>query len=117
MSVLSYFPHYLSYFNELVPDRRMAYKVLADSNLSWGQDIEYLRDYVREHPDVVVRPRQPMAGRLVVDVNRLTGVFQRRRLAWLRDNFEPVDRIAGSYLVFDVTPDALEKALANRDEP
>jgi len=117
VSVLSYFPHYLSYFNELVWDRKMAYKVLADSNLSWGQDTMYLRDYVREHPDVVVRPRQPMAGRLVVDVNRLTGVFQRRRLAWLRDNFEPVDRIAGSYLVFDVTPDALEKALANGDEP
>ena len=117
VSVLSYFPHYLSYFNELVPDRKMAYKVLADSNLSWGQDIEYLRAYVREHPDVVVRPRQPMAGRLVVDVNRLTGVFQRRRLAWLRDNFEPVDRIAGSYLVFDVTPDALEKALAKGDDP
>ena len=116
VSVMSYFPHYLSYFNELVPDRKMAYRVLADSNLSWGQDIEYLRDYIREHPDVVVRPRQPMAGRLVVDVNRLTGVFQRRRLAWLRDNFEPVDRIAGSYLVFDVTPDALEKALANGDE-
>ncbi len=116
-SVLSYFPHYLSYFNELVWDRKMAYKVLADSNLAWGQDTLYLREYVREHPDVVVRPRQPMAGRLVVDVNQLTGVFQRRRLAWLRDNFEPVDRIAGSYLIFDVTPDALARALAKEDRP
>ena len=33
VSTLSYYPHFLSYFNELVPDRKLAYRYLADSNL------------------------------------------------------------------------------------
>lgn len=36
ISTLSYFPHYISYFNEFVWDRKMAYKLLADSNIDWG---------------------------------------------------------------------------------
>ena len=42
VSVLSYYPYYLSYFNEIVWDRRDAYKYLADSNLDWGQGEYYL---------------------------------------------------------------------------
>ena len=38
ISNLSYFPHYISYFNELLVDRKMGYTILADSNLDWGQN-------------------------------------------------------------------------------
>jgi hypothetical protein len=34
VSTLSYYPHFLSYFNELVPDRKLAYRYLADS-IGW----------------------------------------------------------------------------------
>jgi hypothetical protein len=111
-SVLSHFPHYISYFNELVADRKMAYKVLADSNLEWGQDRGYMKEYMRLHPEAILHPRRPMPGRLVVSVNQYVGVTRRPVYAWLRRHFEPVDRIAGSYLVFDVSPEALERALA-----
>jgi len=114
LSVLSHFPHYLSYFNELVWDRKMSYRILADSNLEWGQDRGYLRDYVRAHPEVIVHPRRPVAGRIVVSVNRFVGVFREPQYRWLRESFEPVDRVAGSYLVFEITPAALERALSHR---
>lgn len=45
-SNLSYAGHYLSYFNELVGNRRNSYKILADSNLDWGQNINYRADYL-----------------------------------------------------------------------
>lgn len=48
--ILRYAPDYLSYFNIFVrPDA--SYRLLADSNLDWGQGLLALRDYVREHPD------------------------------------------------------------------
>ncbi|MEM1168859.1 MAG: glycosyltransferase family 39 protein [Cyanobacteria bacterium P01_H01_bin.35] len=51
ISNLSYFPHYLSYFNELLLDRKMAYTILADSNLDWGQNWSYLFQYLERNPD------------------------------------------------------------------
>ncbi|MGH7870661.1 MAG: hypothetical protein ACREQO_00425 [Candidatus Binatia bacterium] len=35
-SSLSSYPHYLSYFNELVDGAKNGHKVLLDSNLDWG---------------------------------------------------------------------------------
>jgi hypothetical protein len=46
---LRYAPGYLSYFNYLVrPDE--SYRLLADSNLDWGQGLLALRGYQRQHP-------------------------------------------------------------------
>ena len=103
-SSLSYHPHYLSYFNELLTDRKMAYKILADSNLEWGQNRHYLQRYLRSHPGAKVNPRRPVDGRIVVGANDLVGIFSDHsedEYAWLRDNFEPSDHIAYGWLVFD----------------
>jgi hypothetical protein len=102
-STLSYYPHFLSYFNEFVPDRKLAYRHLADSNLDWRGNEWYLREYIRRHPGVIVDPRKPQAGRIVVPVNALVGVNRSpEEYRWLRQHFTPVDHIAYSYLVYDV---------------
>ena len=102
-SVLSYFPHYIPYFNELVPDRRLAYKLLADSNLDWGQSERYLERWLRDHPEAIVEPQRPTAGTIVVGANFYTGVLRPGRFQWLRrSGLEPVDHVAHSYLVFQV---------------
>jgi hypothetical protein len=51
ISNLSYFPHYISYFNELLLDRKMGYTILADSNLDWAQNKIYLEEYLEANPD------------------------------------------------------------------
>jgi hypothetical protein len=123
VSVLSYFPHYIPYFNELVWDRKQAYKILADSNIDWGQDKAYLKEYEEKHPDAYVEkgewrikryrdkhleeylnPQFPDSGKIVVDVNNLVGIHAPDRYKWLRENYEPVDHIAYSYLVFEISP-------------
>lgn len=123
ISVLSYFPHYIPYFNELVWDRKQAYKILADSNVEWGQDKEYVRRFKQEHPDAYVEeglwhmpkyrdkhmdeylnPQFPDSGLIVVGVNNFVGIYHPHRYEWLREKYEPVDHIAYSYLVFDISP-------------
>lgn len=110
VSTLSYYPHFLSYFNELVPDRKLAYRYLADSNLDWGGNEWYLAEYIRRHPGVVVDPGKPHSGRIVVPVNILVGIQDPERYRWLREHFTPVDHIAYSYLVYDVKKEMLPQA-------
>src|SRR6266480_6358654 len=107
-SALSYYPHFISYFNEFVPDRKLAYRHLADSNLDWRGDYWYLSDYIRHHPGVILDPRKPQAGRILVPVNALVGVNRDpEEYRWLREHFAPVDHIAYSFLVYDVPKEML----------
>jgi hypothetical protein len=46
---LSAWPHYLSYFNEIVGGSDKGWKYLRDSNIDWGQDLPALANYLREH--------------------------------------------------------------------
>jgi 4-amino-4-deoxy-L-arabinose transferase-like glycosyltransferase len=92
VSVLSYYPYYLTYFNELIWNRTLAYKYLA------------------EHPNAILEPQTPQAGLLVVGVNHLVGVNDDpAKFAWLRNNFEPVGTIANSILIYQVSSDQLER--------
>lgn len=103
-SSLSYYPHYLSYFNELIGRRINMYKVLADSNVDWEQNQYYLEDYVAARPGqrISLRPEQPTTGTVIISLNKLAGVTGLPgRYAWLR-RYEPVDQIAYTYLVFEI---------------
>ncbi len=42
-------PDYLAYFNELVGGPEQAARLVADSNINWGQDNRRLAEFVREH--------------------------------------------------------------------
>ena len=125
LSNLSYYPHYLSYFNELLTDRKMGYAILADSNLDWGQNKYYLEEYLRGHPEVLYIDcrwdgKVETAGnqltdrtdpiRIVVGVNRVVGILYPDPpfFKWLRENKQPLDHVAYSYLVFE---------LGSKDQP
>lgn len=110
VSVLSYYPYYLSYFNEIVWDRKQAYKYLADSNLDWGQGKNELDRYLLQHPDAIYKPGKVRSGNIVVRVNDLVGVTaDPNQYAWLRNNFEPIDSIAYAYLVYKISPEEITK--------
>ena len=115
-SMLSYYPHYISYFNEFIWDRKQSYRFLADSNLDWLQNRWYLDQYLTEHPDVQVNPHEPVAGIVVVEANFLVGVFNSEHAySWLRNNFTPIDHIAYSYLVYSIPEEKLKKILQYKD--
>lgn len=114
VSVFSYYPYHLSYFNELVWDRTQAYKYLADSNLDWEQGKNELAHYLSEHPGAIYKPNNVRSGHIVVRVNELVGVLgDPEKYAWLRENFEPVDTIAYSYLVYRISPEEIDRLCAS----
>lgn len=50
-SSLWYYPHSLSYFNELVGGPFGGRWHMLDSNLDWGQDLLYMKRWLDEHPE------------------------------------------------------------------
>jgi 4-amino-4-deoxy-L-arabinose transferase-like glycosyltransferase len=110
VSSTSYFPHYLAYFNEFLTDRKTAYRLLADSNVDWGQSSFYLYRYLEKYPDAYVEPAVPVSGRVVVGVNKLVGVLgSPENYKWLREHFEPIDHIGYSYIVYNTTGNQTSK--------
>ncbi|MBX3413346.1 MAG: glycosyltransferase family 39 protein [Pirellulales bacterium] len=50
-SSLWYYPHSLSYFNELVGGPEHGHEHLLDSSIAWGQDLLYLKEWHDAHPE------------------------------------------------------------------
>jgi hypothetical protein len=111
VSTLSYYPHFLAYFNEFVRDRTQSYRILVDSNLDWGQSGRYVERYLRAHPDASLEPERPRPGTLLVSANKFSGLLLGEQFRWLRENFEPVGHVAYAYLLFHVTPEALRRVI------
>lgn len=115
-SSISIYPHYLEYFNEIIGGPENGYKYLLDSNLSWAQDDLYVEDYINSFPDTTPVYKNPESeieeGIVVIDVDRLMGRDKNKRAdtEWLREPFlngeiEPIDRIAYTYMVFEIKPE------------
>jgi len=104
VSVGSYYPHMIPYMNEWVHDRRLSYKILADSNLDWGQDAGVVDEFLKRNPDVILNPPGPVAGRILMGANRLTGVeFWSPSAAWLATRYRPVAQVGYAHFLFVVT--------------
>lgn len=104
-SVASYFPWMIPYFNEIVTDRKMAYRYLADSNLDWKQDRDVVAEYLAKHPGVQLDPPQPVEGWVLVRANLLAGIDPKRADYWLRGRPEkPVAQVAYAHLLFHIEP-------------
>ena len=109
VSTLSYLPHFIPYFNELIGPRVNAYRFLADSNLDWEDHSHFIAEFQRRHPDlrVDVDPSSPRPGWILVGANDLVGVFDPEPYRWLREGHRPVGQVAYAHLLFHVTPESL----------
>jgi len=102
LSTLSYYPHMIPYMNEWVFDRRLSYKILADSNLDWGQNSRLVEEFLKKNPDVILNPDTPISGRVLVRANRLVGIYpDHKPMLWL-SRYRPVTHIGYAHLLFVV---------------
>jgi Dolichyl-phosphate-mannose-protein mannosyltransferase len=113
VSSLASHPRYIPYFNELIGGQRHGYRWLTDSNLDWGQDDDYMREvYARRSPvRLWIEPGGPIAGRVAVGLRTLVP-----RHPWLRDHFQPVSLVHGSWAIFDVTAAQIERCCAGESQ-
>lgn len=51
-SSLLCYPHNLSYFNQLAGGPNNGHAHLLDGNLDWGQDLLFIQDWLKKHPDI-----------------------------------------------------------------
>jgi Dolichyl-phosphate-mannose-protein mannosyltransferase len=114
VSTLSYAPHFVPYFNELIGRRVNAYRYLADSNLDWEDHAYFIAEYERRHGDLhlAVDPTSARSGWILVGANDLVGVFDPERYRWLREGFKPVGEVAYAHLLYYVAPERLRSARA-----
>jgi len=120
ISVISYYPHYISYFNEIVWNRKLSYRYLADSDLDWGQSRDYLAAWKNRNPEALIDPDSPAPGVIVVSPTLLDGVPRSEDpdfYAWVRDNFDPVETVALTYPVFHIQKEDLERLGYWRSQP
>ncbi len=54
IETLSAYPDYIAYFNAAVGGSRGGARILADSNLDWGQDLTTLAEWQESHPQTKV---------------------------------------------------------------
>ena len=117
ISVLSYYPYYLTYFNELVWDKTQTYKYLADSNIDWGQSKIELAEYLIQNPDAVTSVERPAPVHLIININKVVGVTSSpQRYKWLRENFEPIDTLANNLLIYKISPEQIQALCENSPE-
>jgi hypothetical protein len=115
-STLSYLPHFVPYFNEVIGRRVNAYRYLADSNLDWEDHSYWIEQYQRRNPRtrISVDPPEATTGWLLVGANELVGVFEPETYRWLREHYRPIDQVAYAHLLFYVPPAPPPRAPAGR---
>lgn len=114
------FPHYLSYFNKFAGNK--PYTKFIGSNIDWGQDLFYLKDYLDENQiediklsyygfpitvgyrmpyNISYTPLEcgPTSGLIAISVTKL--MKYQDCYGWLLD-YEPVDKIARTILVYNI---------------
>jgi len=110
-----FFPNLVPYTNELITDKKMAYKIVGSANLDYNQASESLEDYLRQNSTVEYAPETPRAGKFIISTNDLLGLGAKNGYDWLRDNFKPTDHLQFTYLIFDISKqDLILKKLIDR---
>lgn len=96
-----FFPNLIAYSNELLWDKKSAYKIMADSNLDWGQSSQKLNYYMQKHPEFRLPSAPPKSGKYILSVNDYIGLNDEYKNSWIRA-YKPVSHLYFSYLVFDI---------------
>jgi hypothetical protein len=112
---MAYVGNPLSFTNAAVWPKRLAFRVLADSNLDWGQNRDKIGRWLAERqiPADRLDPLHALPGINVFTLNVLTGagVFDFERHRWLREHASPVEHLGHTYLLFDVSDELYDRLL------
>ena len=101
---LAYLGNPISFSNALVWPKRDAYRLMADSNLDWGQNDDELPALLARHgaSPTALNPLHLLPGRNTLRVNDVAGVADFEQHRWLREHVEPSGVIGHTYLRFDI---------------
>ncbi len=102
ISYYYYFPNLISYTNELIPDKKNAYRIIAGSNIDFGQCNYYYINYLASHGDVKPAGEYPATGRYIISVREFLDLKETGRFKWLR-KYTPYGHVNHCFLLFNIT--------------
>lgn len=102
-----YFPNLLSYTNEFIPVKRNAYKVIASSNIDYGQCNDCYEKYIRRHPGVTQPDSIPSPGNYIIGINYYLDLDNTGKYTWMQ-RFEPYGHVNHCLLLIRVEKDEID---------
>lgn len=79
-----FFPNLISYTNEFILPKRNAYKIIASSNIDYGQCRECLVNYQEKHPEVKTPGGIHKPGTYIIGINYYLDLEGKGRYTWLQ---------------------------------
>ena len=96
-----FFPNLISYSNELIPVKKDAYKIMADSNIDFGQGWFALEKNLKEDPNLQIITPEPKRGKFVIGVNDYLDLKGDHKYSWIY-NVKPDEQINHCFLVLRI---------------
>lgn len=118
ISVGSYYPYLIAYTNELIPDKKFAYKIIVDSSLEYGQSDSGVQDYIQMHPEYKGPVSTPDTGKFAVVVDDVVNLYwrEKNRYNWYQ-KLEPTGVFRYVVLLYHVKEkDLVDAGLWKRKE-
>ena len=97
-----FFPNLISYSNEFIPIKKDAYKIMADSNIDFGQGWYALQEYMKKDPGAqIVTPERVKGNKFVIGVNDYLDLKGDHKYSWIYD-IKPDEQINHCFLVIRI---------------
>ncbi len=122
------FPSYLPYFNEFIGGSKEGWKYMVDSNVDWGQDLIRVKDFMDQNNIAKIKidyfgggdldyylgdryegwgyDKPPSTGWFAISASAIQwntlNPLSRGNYHWLTDNYQPVEIIGNSILIYHV---------------
>jgi 4-amino-4-deoxy-L-arabinose transferase-like glycosyltransferase len=96
----------LAFTNAAVWPKKDVYRLMDNSNLSWGQNRMKIQGWLEERGlgDAHLDPVHILPGDDVFEVGFITGVDSADRERWVRENLRPEAQIGHTHLLYRVSP-------------
>jgi hypothetical protein len=109
----AYFGNPLSFTNAAVWPKRRVFRLIADSNVDWGQNRDKIGRWLAEAGvgDSHLDPLHLLPGHNTIDLNALAGVWDFEQHRWLREHADPLGHFGHTYLWFQVDDATYERFL------
>jgi len=107
ISVLWYWRNYYPYTNELIGDKKMAFRYVGASNLEFQQGNNFFLRYRRLHPGLRSVSIVPAVGTYLLNVNDYMDIWNLHRYDWI-GSISPSAHVAYDGLLITVTNDDIK---------
>ncbi len=108
ISVTFYFPHLLSYTNELIIDKLTVFRQLKDGSIDYGQNSAAYEKFLSHNPTYQAPTSFPTPGKYLVKASRLMDHKLLPDHSWL-NGYNPVGHYQFSMFLFHITEEDIQK--------